>query len=427
MTSYTDLSDLLPSWLPWLLTGLAAIAALWVAAIGLRPLRLTAKAPDGTPSDDSAPSDNSAPSDDSDNSDSSDPSDNSDPSDPSAPPYLSVIAYSSDAARLEEFLAAMDSQTMTDREIIIVNDAGQEATAALAERHASRKGVYFTFMPVESRNVSRLKLAYTLGIKAARGEVVLTTSTDCAIPSDEWLALMAEPFRASEFTDIALGFCRFDCSRYGALRWWREFEEVSTASQWIAAALEGHPYRGDRNNLAFRRRLFFEQDGYSATNHLHTGDDDLFIAAIAEAGNTQVVLSRGSMIEYEPETASSKLWIDRQIRYRFTARWLPRRTFRMASCTRFMQWLAILGAFAGGAAGWCVWRSPWEALAGAVMLLCLWGLSIAAYRGAARRLGMTRLWWSVVPFMLWQPVAGMLFSLAHRSDRIINFTWQKPR
>lgn len=416
MINYTDISSLLPGWLPWVLIGLSLAAALWIITVGLRALRLTGnyEIPDSSDYSDS-----------SDHSDFSDHSDSSDHSRHS--PFVSVIVYSAEPSRLENFIDQLESQTMTDREIIIVNDAGHEATAALAERYADHQGLYFTFMPVDSRNVSRLKLAYTLGIKAAHGEVVLTTSSDTTIPSDQWLSQMTAPLRESEFIDIVLGFCRFNCSGCGSLRWWREFEEVSTASQWIASALDGHPYRGDRHNLAFRRRLFFEQDGYSATNHLHTGDDDIFIAAIAEAGNTKVVLSPESIMEYHPERGASEIWTDRKMRYRFTSQWLPRRAFRIASLTRFMQWLAIFGAVAAGTAGWCVWHSPWEAIAGGLTLICLWGFDIVAYRRAASRLGITRLWWSVVPFMLWQPVAGLLFNLNHHSDRNINFTWQKDR
>lgn len=395
---------MLPVWLPWVLIGLSLLAALWIITVGLRALRLTGSCGDSEISENRDHSENCGDS-----------------------PFVSVIVYSAEPSRLEKFIDQLESQTMTDREIIIVNDAGHEATAALAERYADHKGLYFTFMPVDSRNVSRLKLAYTLGIKAARGEVVLTTSSDCTIPSDNWLAQMTAPLKDSEFTDIVLGFCKFDCSAYGSSRWWREFEEVTTASQWIASALDGHPYRGDRHNLAFRRRLFFEQDGYSATNHLHTGDDDIFIAAIAEAGNTRVVLSPESIMEYHPERGASEIWTDRKIRYRFTAQWLPRRSFRIASWTRFMQWLAISGAVAAGTTGWCVWQSPWESVAGGLTLICLWGFDIAAYRRAASRLGLTRLWWSVVPFMLWQPVAGLLFNLSHHSERNINFTWQKDR
>ncbi|MDE7159690.1 MAG: glycosyltransferase [Muribaculaceae bacterium] len=423
---FNSISDTLPVWTPWVLTAAAFLAALWATAWGLRPLRVTASAPE--PESDSD-SDSDSSSDSQTSSDTPASSDELNPSDePTSPaPFLSVIVYASGGDDLTDFLDSLEEQDMTDREIIVVNDAGQEATAALAERHAGRGNLYFTFMPVESRNVSRLKLAYTLGIKAARGEAVLLTTADCRIPSRQWLSQISAPVRESEFTDVALGYCRFDCRGMGVRRWWCEYEDVMTACQWIGSALEGYPYRGDRHNLAFRRRLFFEHDGYSATNHLHTGDDDLFIASIAEAGNTKVVLSAGSILERECGADSLRVWTDRKIRYRFTSKWLPRRAFRFAACARLMQWVALLGAVGGGVAAWCGWHSPWEGLAGVIILAGLWAADITAYRRAAARLGSVRLWWSVVPFMLWQPLAGVLFNLNHRGDRIRNFTWQKLR
>ncbi len=341
-------------------------------------------------------------------------------------PLVSVIAYAQGLEGLDEFIEGMAGQDTEDFELIVVTDAGAEATSELSERYAGRQRLYFTFLPPESRNVSRLKLAYTIGIKAARGEAVMTTSTSVRVPSASWVRLMSAPLYEAG-VDIVLGYCRSDLGEAGASRWWKEFDSVVTSSQWVASALAGRPYRGDRRNLLFRRRLFFEHDGYSATNHLQWGDDDLFVAGMATGANTRVVLAPDAIPEEPWGETATRVWRLHRQRYGFTARLLPRRAFRAVGLAELMQWLVPLlcaGAAVWGMAAYGEW---WPIAAAGAIVLGMWGCDIAAYRGAASRLEATRLWWSVVPFMMWRPLGGAIFRMRHRREKVYNYTWQRPR
>lgn len=392
---------------PGIVLALAILCVAWTILTGWRSLRRTGHTPDGTTEATDAQE--------------GDP----EPEEESESPLVSVIAYASDTEGLDDFLDGMERQDMPRMEVIVVTDAGPETTASLAEKHAGHSGLYFTFLPPESRNVSRLKLAYTLGIKAARGEAVLTTATTVRVPSDSWVRKMAEPLLADDSVDVVLGYARTDLNPLKVTRWWREFDSLLTSAQWIGAALGGRPYRGDRRNLMFRRHLFFDHDGYSATNHLQTGDDDIFVSAIARPDNTRVVLDADTRVSESWGEATGRVWSHARQRYGFTSRWLPRASFRTVGMAQAMQWIVPLLCVWGALWGWLGYGQWWPSAAALAVLCGMWGVEIALYRSAAARLGATRLWWSVVPFMMWRPIGSLLFRLNHRKERVANYTWQR--
>ena len=337
-------------------------------------------------------------------------------------PMVSVIVYTiSTEDILLEYLDKIMNQDYPDYEVILVNEGGYEVTASLAERlqQLYPERLYVTFIPPESHNLSRRKLAQTVGMKAAKGEIVLTTSSNCIIPSNSWLSLMMQPFGANSDTDIVLGYSHIEFDNlHGIGKWYKEFDSTLTACQWIGAAVNHHPYRGDGFNLAFRKRLFFEQKGYSKTLHLKNGDDDLFINEIATSTNTDVMISRDAILTYDWGESGNRVHSELKDRYRFTSRLLPKAPFLKAGAGSLMQWVCVASAVTGA-----VIELP-DLLPAAVALgiILIFNITeILIYRKAARALGSVCLWWSLPIFLLWHPVANWL-SRPTRQRRRKNFT-----
>ena len=93
-------------------------------------------------------------------------------------PPMSVIVYSEDdAANLEVLLPQiLDQDYPSPFEVIVVNDGAMDSTKDVIARLEQRySNLYMTFTPQESRSLSRKKLAVTLGIKAAKYNVLLHT------------------------------------------------------------------------------------------------------------------------------------------------------------------------------------------------------------------------------------------------------------
>ncbi len=342
-------------------------------------------------------------------------------------PKVSVIVYAfTGEDRLPEYLETLMSQDYPDFEVILIYEAGAEATAILADRFTPLyPSLYVTFLPPGSHNLSRRKLALTMGMKAAKGEIVVTTATNSIIPSRQWLSGLVAPFCRDKGIDVSLGVSRFDFDELsGPGKWYHQFDNVMTSSQWIASALRKRPYRGDGYNLAFRKSLFFENKGYSKTINLENGDDDLFVNDITDDKNTAVSVSPETILTMTWEDAANRMWKERKERYDFTSRWLPRRPFLSEGFVSFMRWIAPVCSTVA------IMASLPNILPACVfvpLLVFAALMEISAYRNAATALQAVRLWWAVPLFMLWRPIGNFIFRISSYHHRRKNFTWQRSR
>ena len=339
-------------------------------------------------------------------------------------PLVSVIVYTiSTEEALLEYLDALMRQDYPNYEVIIVNEGGHEVSASLAERLMKLypRRLYVTFIPPDSHNLSRRKLAQTIGIKAAKGDIVLTTGSNCIIPSKSWLSLMMQPFFHEPAIEIVLGYSHIEIDNlHGPGKWFRQFDTTLTACQWLGAAINKYPYRGDRYNLAFRRNLFFDHKGYSKTLHLMNGDDDLFVNEISNGENTDVMISHDAILTYDWGNSGNRVVAEMKNNYRFTSQLLPKMPFLRAGLGSTMQWVTLVAAVAGALLGLPGLLHVWIALG---ILILLGGAEIYVYRKAAKALGSVRLFWSVPLFLLWHPIDTLLTKNYTRSKRRRHFTF----
>lgn len=346
-------------------------------------------------------------------------------------PSLTVVVY--DYARsgdLDEYLQALDAQDYPDFSAVIVSDVSAAEARDMEEVYGRRyPRMHFTFIPPGSHSLSRRKLALTVGIKAAKGDYVLTTLSNCRIPSPRWLSLMMKPVTGQEGKEICLGLSKPDfTSLMGAGKWYRQFDATLRTAQWVSAALADCPFRGDGFNLLFRRELFFEAKGYSRTVYYNPGDDDLFLTQIADATNTAVQLNPEAVLVQDWGTQANKFMTERKERCDFTRPLLPKHAFLKAAAVSWMQWIALTASAAAVAVSFvvdgCSPSTLYTLIGAVVVLFAFWGMEIALYRTLAASLGSTRLWWATVPFLLWRPIGNMLFRMRHHSRRDRNFTWR---
>lgn len=351
-------------------------------------------------------------------------------------PKVSVIVYSQvSEEELMDYLTTISEQDYPDFEVIVVCEATAESNEVLSECCTRRfNNVYVTFIPPGSHNLSRRKLALTLGMKAAKGEIVVTTTANAEIHSQSWLSKLISPFRRenAESIEVSLGYSHFDYSQMkGFGKWYREFVALLTDAEWIGYALARKPYRGDGYNLAFRRKLFFDHKGYSQSMYLHSGDDDIFIHEIATPENTAMVLDRESILSIGLGEASKRIWRALKEQYDFTSHWLPREPFRRAGAVSTMQWLILFLYIATGILGYVQIGNMYDitsyipAFVSCVLLLLFQLAQILIYRRAAEKMDATRLWWALPIFWLLKPLLNKLFDFRHRHTRRWNYTWKR--
>lgn len=214
-------------------------------------------------------------------------------------PKVSIVVYAhDDAEQLSQLLPSLLSQDYPagKLEVVVVNEGQSDATAEVVNTIAlTHPNLYLTFTPDGARNLSRKKLALTLGIKAARFPVVAMVDADTAVRSPQWLRRMARHF-TNPRCEVVIGASAWDGEAdnlFGSRH--RAFDYTADTVTYLAPAINRHPYRGTSHNLLYKRDLFFVNKGFSRSLNLRNGDDDIFVSEIARRNNTKVELSPESI------------------------------------------------------------------------------------------------------------------------------------
>ena len=217
-------------------------------------------------------------------------------------PVSVIICARDEEENLRKYLPLVLEQEYPDFEVVVINDCSRDGTEKyLDELRDEYPVLKYTTIKEDKKFRHGKKLALTIGIKAAKNDLLLLTDADCRPESHHWLELIQRNF--SEGTDIVLGYGGYS-EKKGLLNTIIRFETLYIAMQYLNYALAGIPYMGVGRNLAYRKDLFFENKGFASYSHLVSGDDDLFINEVAARRNTHIEISKESHTRSE----SSKTW-----------------------------------------------------------------------------------------------------------------------
>ncbi len=342
------------------------------------------------------------------------------------PPVTVMVYAHNDAWNLPTLISDIYAQDYPGEiEVVVVNDIAVDNTEdVVRELQLEHPSLYLTFMPERSRNLSRKKLAVTLGLKAARHDVVVLTCGNCRIDSSDWLRRMMR--HIVEGKDVVIGYAtlRDSDGEYGdgISSGMRSFDSVWDAIRYLSSAVSGHPQRGNGNNLVYRKHLFFSNNGFAKSLNLNYGDDDILVSEIANGSNCAVEISRQSIVEAR-ETRPGVVYELEKLRHDFTARYLPYRQ-RLAMglyCTSSWLWIAALIVMVSTG-----WPSLIPLCFAIVLAAGLWIPLMFSWRGVSRALMSPHAAFLTLPFLiLWHPFYNLRYRIAGYRNKRENYTWSK--
>lgn len=338
------------------------------------------------------------------------------------PPVSVIVTADDDARNLAVLLPQLLGQDYpAAMEVIVVdNGEGSPTETVVARLQGDHPNLYLTYAPANSRNLSRKKLAVTIGVKAARYDCLLLTCGNCRVASPLWLRAMCRHFAAGK--EIVAGYSRplpaDDAvgrpeSRLAA------FDRVRSVVEWVVPAMKGRVWRADGNNLGYTRRLFYENKGFQRSLNLKYGDDDIFVSEIATRSNCAVELSTDAVVDELEQDVARAHRLDR-IRRDFTASMLPGASRRLWALMSWLWWGYIV----------CAVLTVLSALPSIVPLIAVTVVSVAlalgsgfAWRSAMRSLASRPLCLTVAWFMTVHPIYTLVYKVRGRRARHSNFTW----
>lgn len=269
-----------------------------------------------------------------------------------AKPAVSVIVYAkNESVNLRKHLPSLLNQNYPEYEIIVVNDGStDESDEVLKTFKNEHQHLYHTYIPEDVKYLSRKKLALTVGIKAAKHDILLFTEANCEPIGKNWISAMARNYDSN--TNIVLGFCAYG-NHKGFFHKLVAYDNLLGGLQYISSALNGNPYTGNGRNLSYRKDLFFAHKGYYKSLSLHAGDDDLFINESANAQNTWVEYSPESITEMAKIERFS-MWKEMKVSRAATQRYYKGWTlsfFRFESMSYFLFFLSVIASIVFGIVG----------------------------------------------------------------------------
>jgi hypothetical protein len=201
---------------------------------------------------------------------------------------------------------------------VVVNDCSWDGSQAwLEELQRSQPRLKISQIIEQEKYPTGKKFAVTMGIKAAKHELLLFTDADCEPASDQWIRNMHSRFTPGK--DIVLGFSPYRKTK-GFLNQFIRFETLITAQFYFSMALRNNPFMGVGRNLAYRKDLFFKHKGFASHQHIMSGDDDLFINQAATTTNVAIEFDSASFVNTEAKTTFDS-WSNQKSRHMTTGKY----------------------------------------------------------------------------------------------------------
>ncbi len=198
--------------------------------------------------------------------------------------YVSVIvAARNEEKHISNCLKALTDQSYPDIffEIIIIDDRSTDSTAKIVQKYELQNNNIKLIQVKElPQNTSPKKHALETGINAAKGELILTTDADC-VPARDWIKTMVRYFEAD--VGLVAGFSPLEeTEKQSVVSKLFILDSISLAALSASSFKTGKPLTVSGRNLAYRKKVFEEVNGFEKIKHHISGDDDLFLHKVVE-------------------------------------------------------------------------------------------------------------------------------------------------
>jgi len=193
-------------------------------------------------------------------------------------PFVSVIVPArNEEKNIETCLRHLMDQSYPESryEIIIVDDHSDDLTCDIVERQASSRVVLLHSNGTEG--VSPKKAALHAGIMACRGEIILTTDADCRVPH-RWIETMVSRFDAETAVVASWLVVKATTTLISKVEALDSFGYVLVGA---AAFGLGKPFLANGANLAYRKKVYLQVNGFEDIGQYGSGDDDLLLQKIS--------------------------------------------------------------------------------------------------------------------------------------------------
>jgi hypothetical protein len=308
-----------------------------------------------------------------------------------------VVVMGEDRWYLETVLPKLMKQKYRDFEVVLVTvGAGEDFIGEIAALKGAHSNLVSTNIEEDPRFPISTKMAYNVGIKAAKYENVVITTAEAVPLSGKWLECMARGFRTGE---VLIAYCGVEPQKARGNKVMRS-SRLMLSVRYLSSAIKGRPYRGMIHNMGFTKSIYFGNRGFDHLN-MNVGEDDLFIGRIATPENTSVVLNPHATLRQVP-WGDLSWWRGRRRFYAAAWKYYP----AFAKSAREWEMGSRLLFFITTISAACIMPLEIQLAAAGAFLLRLVLVRFSMWR-IRRRLNEPRLGWALMLYDLYSPVSDI--------------------
>lgn len=225
-------------------------------------------------------------------------------------PVSVIICARNEEKNLQKNLPLILNQNYKTFEVIVVNDASEDNSKnVLDELKKKYNHLKVLTISKEEKKTDGKKQALDLAIWSSKYEWLLLTDADCTPISPDWIGLMADNFTSNKA--IVLGYSPYKKNN-SFVNWFIRYDTFYTALQYFSFTLNKMPYMGVGRNMAYRKSLYINSEGFKNHMQFICGDDDLFVNQVADKNNTVIEISKDSFMISEPKKTFMELIIQKK-------------------------------------------------------------------------------------------------------------------
>jgi poly-beta-1,6-N-acetyl-D-glucosamine synthase len=189
-----------------------------------------------------------------------------------------VVPFRNEARNCNTVLDSLAAQNYPNDKVdfILVDDHSSDGTGSLIiQWMASHPSGSFRLVSLAEGQEGK-KAALTEAINQAKGEIIVTTDADCQFPPT-WLQSITDTFTPE--TQVVVGPVSLD-EKGDFFSTLQSMEFAALIGVGASTLAWGKPTMCNGANLAYRKRVFAEVNGFSGNEHITSGDDEFLLRKI---------------------------------------------------------------------------------------------------------------------------------------------------
>ncbi len=241
-------------------------------------------------------------------------------------PFVTVlIPVRNESAHIQSCLQAVFKQTYPKHlfEVIVIDDYSTDPTIRLA-REIDEKNLLVldlqNYLGNPGEYFPNKKKAIALGVKNAKGDLIITTDGDCLV-GENWLLAMVSYYQSNEFK-LLTGPVLMKPAKL-PLEWFQQLDVINMVGITGATIRNGLPTMCNGANMMYAKEVFHSVDGFKGNHDVPTGDD-IFLMQKIEAkypGSIGFVKNYDACVFTRPERSFSGFlaqrvrWVSKSSRF----------------------------------------------------------------------------------------------------------------